>query len=84
MKPNQIPKPLELRFATPVVAQDGNAIAIREDGKVELLFFQIRNQTEDKAEADVVAAIRLDNVDQLKEFQKSIGESITKHETKEK
>ena len=84
MTPPEIPKPLELRFANPVIAQDGNAIVIREDGKVELLFFQIRTQSEEKAEADVVAAIRMDSIEQLKDFEKSIGESIRKHETKEK
>ena len=80
MQPNE----LELNYKYPVVASDGNTIIISENGPSTIVFFQVRKQSPSTVEADVVAAVRLHSIDELKQLQKAIEETVQKHETREK
>ncbi len=73
----------KLNFVHPVVATDGNIISINEQGVPTLLFLQFRGQNGTSVEADAVAAVRLHNIQELKDLQRAITETIKKHETKE-
>ncbi len=73
----------DLKFKTPIVASDGNFIMINNDGIVNLLFFQMRGSTNNRPGADVVAAVRLHNVTELKNLVKTIQDTIDKHENRE-
>jgi len=75
---------LSLNYQGPIVASDGNSIFISEQGPSTLIFFQVRKQTGNNIEADVVAGIRFHNLDELKQLQKNIEETIKKHESREK
>ncbi len=75
---------LKLNYKTPVVASDGNSVFIAEQGPATLVFFQVREQDGQTVKADVVAAIRFHNLDELKQLQKSIDETIKRHESREK
>jgi len=74
---------LRLSYKKPIVAIDGQSIFITEQGPVNLVFFQIREQGPQGVEADVVAAVRLHTIDELKGLKTLIEESINKHETQE-
>jgi hypothetical protein len=74
---------LQLNYKQPVVASDGNIVMINEQGIASLLFFQIRQQTDQETKADVVAAVRLTNLQELKQLQKVIGDTIKQHESRE-
>ncbi len=80
MQPNN----LELNYQTPIVASDGNSIFIAEQGPATLVFFQVRQQAGQTVQADVVAAVRFHNLEELKQLQKSIADTIKKHESREK
>ena len=74
---------LHLNYKNPVVASDGHSILITDQGPVTLVFFQVRAQATDHVDADVVAAIRLHNVEELKGLQKGIEETLKKHQDRE-
>ena len=74
---------LKLNYKKPIVAIDGQSIFITDQGPVNLVFFQIREQGPAGVEADVVAAVRLHTLEELKGLQKLIEDSIKKHETRE-
>jgi hypothetical protein len=80
---NQNPNDLNLNYVTPVVSADGHVVLVSDQGVPSLLFFQARNQHEGHLHADVVAAVRLNNVKELKDLNKAIAETIKKHETRE-
>lgn len=73
----------KLQYNQPVMATDGNIVSINDHGIPTLLFLQFRGQNGNSVEADVVSAVRLHNIQELKDLQKAIAETIEKHETKE-
>jgi len=79
MKPNN----LQLNYKNPVVASDGNIVMINEQGVANLLFFQIRQQTDQETSADVVAGVRLNGLSELRQLQQVIGDTIKQHESRE-
>jgi len=74
---------LNLEYKVPFVFVDGQAIATRDNGMVDIMFWQSRKQTPKTIEADVVAAIRYVSIEDLKTLQKAIGDAIKKHESRE-
>ena len=75
---------LQLNYLVPTVASDGNGIFISNDGDIPTLtFFQMRRQEGDKVFADVVASVRLGDIQDLKNLQASIAETITNHLSRE-
>ena len=75
---------LVLNYITPTVASDGNGVFISNDGNIPTLtFFQVRRQEGDKVYADVVASVRMGSLEDLKNLQSSIEETIRNHTTRE-
>ncbi|MGH7157329.1 MAG: hypothetical protein ACREGG_04445 [Candidatus Saccharimonadales bacterium] len=74
---------VNLNYTAPVVTTDGNIIMISDQGVPTLLFFQARQQHEGHLHADVVAAVRLNNIDDLKGLSKSIDDTVKKHNSRE-
>ncbi len=75
---------LQLNYLVPTVASDGNGVFISNDGNIPTLtFFQVRRQEGDKVFADVVAAVRLGDLQDLKNLQASIEETIRNHASRE-
>lgn len=75
---------LDLRHLVPTVAADGNAVFISEQGIPTLVFFEGRKHEGDSLQADVVASVRFTNIEDLKNFQKAIGDTIAQHQSREK
>ncbi len=76
---------LELNYIVPIVSADGNGVFIRDsDNAPTISFFQIRKQIGNNISADVVAAVRLNNIEELEELQKVIANTIKEHKQKEK
>lgn len=81
-QPNQ--SNLQLNHIVPTVTSDGNGIFISNDGNIPTLtFFQVRSQTETKVQADVVASVRMNNLEELQALQSSIEETIRNHTNRE-
>lgn len=79
------PSNLEMNFLVPTVTTDGNSIFLSNEGDVPTItFFQIRKTAGKTIFADAVASIRMNNLEELKNFQKSIGEAIKNHQSREK
>ncbi|MBC7707701.1 hypothetical protein H7Y63_00560 [Polaromonas sp.] len=75
---------LELNYVVPTVTSDGNGIFISNDGDIPTLtFFQVRRQQGDKVYADVVASVRLGDIQDLNNLQASIEETIRNHKNRE-
>ena len=71
---------LQLNYLVPTVASDGNGVFISNDGNIPTLtFFQMRRQEGDKVFADVVASVRMGDIEDLKNLQASIAETISNH-----
>ncbi len=84
MTPQQ-PANLNLNYLVPTVAADGNGVFISEIGDVPTLtFFQVRKQDGNNVHADVVASVRMNNLDELKNLQSAIEETIRKHAARER
>lgn len=87
MNPNNLtssPSTLELNYLVPTVASDGNSIFISNDNGVPTItFFQVRKQSDKALFADAVASIRMNNLDDLRNLQKSIDEAIRSHTERE-
>lgn len=79
MQPNN----LQLNYKNPIVASDGNIVMINEQGIANLLFFQIRQQSDQETSADVVAGVRLNSLGELKQLQQIIADTIKQHESRE-
>lgn len=78
------PANLELNYLVPTVAVDGHIVFISNDGNVPTLtFFQVRKQEGAKLSADAVASVRMANIADLKNLQKAIEETISKHKSRE-
>lgn len=74
----------DLHFKTPIMASDGNMVMINENGFANLFFFQMRVKTDGSPAAEVVAAVRFHNLQELKDLNRSLSETIKQHEDKEK
>jgi lauroyl/myristoyl acyltransferase len=74
---------VNLNYTTPVVVADGHAVLLNDQGVPTLLFFQARQQHDDHLHADVVAAVRLNNQEDLKNLAKAIDDTIKKHKNRE-
>jgi lauroyl/myristoyl acyltransferase len=74
---------VNLNYAVPVVTTDGHIVMLSDQGVPTLLFFQARNQHEGHLHADVVAAVKLNNLEDLQTLQKAITDTVKKHKTRE-
>lgn len=74
---------VNLRYQVPVVTTDGNVVMVSDQGVPTVLFFQTRQQEGNNLQADVVAAVRLGNLEDLKNLQKAIADTIKKHGSRE-
>lgn len=74
---------VNLKYLTPTVTSDGNIVMINDQGIPNLLFFQARDQHEGHMHADVVAAVRLNSIDELKNLAKAINDTVKKHQDRE-
>ncbi|MDB5161472.1 MAG: hypothetical protein JWO96_852 [Candidatus Saccharibacteria bacterium] len=77
------PSDIKLNYTSPIVIADGHIVAVNEQGVPTLLFFQARDQHEGHVHADVVSAVRLNNLEDLKNLSKAIDETIKKHQDRE-
>jgi hypothetical protein len=74
---------VNLRYSSPIVTSDGNVVMIGDQGVPTVLFFQAREQHEGHLHGDVVAAVRLNNLDDLENLAKSIRETIKNYKNRE-
>lgn len=74
---------LQLDNKVPVVAKDGQTIFVSDAGFVNVSFFQMRGQQGNNVFADVVSAIRFQNIEDLEQFAKQIKETISQHKSRE-
>ncbi len=81
MNPGQ--NDVNLRYTSPIVVSDGHVVAISDEGVPSLMFFQAREQHEGHLHADVVAAVRLNKIDDLKALAKAINDTIKQHQSRE-
>ena len=77
---NTAPTELTLEYKTPVVVAD-NTLLVTKNGQYELAFLQF-NQI-NRPVADVVAAVRFQNADALRDLKRAIEEHLDKEEKKE-
>jgi hypothetical protein len=84
MQPNtpQSNAEIVLVYKTQTLATDAPIIIGKSDGSIDLAFLQMN--TPGQPVADVVAAIRLKDLDALKALHEAIGEHIRKEEKAEK
>jgi hypothetical protein len=74
---------VNLRYTSPIVVSDGHVVAISDQGVPSLMFFQAREQHDGHVHGDVVAAVRLNNIDDLKTLAKAINDTVKQHQTRE-
>jgi hypothetical protein len=74
---------VNLRYTSPIVVSDGHVVAISDQGVPSLMFFQAREQHDGHVHGDVVAAVRLNNIDDLKTLAKAINDTIKQHQNRE-
>lgn len=74
---------INLKYTAPIVTTDGHIVMISDQGAPTLLFFQGREQHEGHLHADVVSAVRLNNIDELENLSKAIKETVKKHRDRE-
>ncbi|HET9850314.1 MAG TPA: hypothetical protein VFP35_01680 [Candidatus Saccharimonadales bacterium] len=74
---------LNLHYAVPVVTTDGHVVMLSDQGVPTILFFQGREQHDGHLHADVVAGVRLNNLEDLENLSKAIKETIKKHKDRE-
>jgi len=80
---NQGQQDINLNYTSPVVTTDGHIVMINDQGVPTLLFFQARQQHEGHVHGDVVAGVRLNNIDDLKNLAKAIDDTIKQHKNRE-
>jgi hypothetical protein len=80
---NQGQQDVNLNHTSPTVVSDGNVVMISDQGVPTLLFFQARQQHEGHVHGDVVAAVRLNSLDDLKNLAKSINDTLKQHQNRE-
>jgi hypothetical protein len=81
---NEGQQEINLKHLVPTVASDGNVIFIAENGVPTLMFFQAREQHEGHVHGDVVASVRLANIEDLEGLGKAIANTVKNHKTREK
>lgn len=74
---------ISLNYTTPIVTTDGHIVMVSDQGVPTLLFFQVRQQHEDHVHADVVSAVRLNNLEDLENLGKAIKDTAKKHRDRE-
>lgn len=74
---------INLNHVSPTVITDGNVVMISDQGVPTVLFFQARQQHDAHVHGDVVAAVRLNSIDDLKSLSKAIDDTIKQHATRE-
>jgi len=74
---------INLNYTSPIVTTDGHVVMINDQGVPTLLFFQGRQQHEGHVHGDVVAAVRLNNLDDLENLSKAISNTIKEHKKRE-
>ena len=74
---------VKLSYTAPIVVSDGHVVVISDEGVPSLLFFQGREQHDGHLHADVVAAVRLNKIDDLKALAKAINDTLKQHQTRE-
>jgi hypothetical protein len=81
----QIDENTDFDYKVPVTPSDGNLVGISQQGIVNLTFYQTRKQTDDHIDkADVIGAILMSNVDDLKNFRDALTDVIDQFEKREK
>jgi len=74
---------IKLNHTSPTVTTDGHIVLITDQGVPSILFFQARDQHEGHVHADVVSAVRLNNLEDLENLGKAIKETVKKHQDRE-
>jgi len=80
---NEGQQDINLNHASPTVTTDGHVVMISDQGVPTLLFFQARQQHEGHVHGDVVAAVRLNSIDDLKNLTKAINDTIKTYQSRE-
>jgi len=80
---NEGQQDINLNHVSPTVTTDGHVVMISDQGVPTLLFFQARQQHEGHVHGDVVAAVRLNSIDDLKSLTKAINDTIKTHLSRE-
>lgn len=80
---NEGQQDINLNHVSPTVVTDGHIVMISDQGVPTLLFFQARQQHEGHVHRDVVAAVRLNNIDDLKSLSQAINDTIKTHKNRE-
>ena len=74
---------INLNYSVPIVTSDGHIVMISDQGVPTVLFFQARQQHEGHLHGDVVAGVRLNNIDDLKGLAKAINDTVKQHQNRE-
>jgi len=74
---------INLNYVTPVVTTDGHVVMTSDQGVPTVLFFQARQQHEGHVHGDVVAAVRLNNIDDLNNLGKAIADTVKRHKNRD-
>jgi outer membrane lipoprotein-sorting protein len=77
------PSDVNLRYTVPIVTSDGHVVMISDNGVPTVLFFQAREQHESHVHGDVVAAVRLSSMQDLKNLSKAIDETVKNYKNRE-
>lgn len=82
----QIDESTDFNYKVPLSPNDGNLIGINnQSGMVNLIFYQTRKQTGEHIDkADVIGAILMHNIQDLKNFRDAMGDAISQYEKREK
>ncbi len=74
---------VKLKYGTSTVVTDGHVVMVSDQGVPTLLFFQAREQHDGHLHADVVAAVRMNNIDDLNNLGRAITDTLKKHKNRE-
>jgi hypothetical protein len=80
---NQGQQDIKLNHTSSTVVSDGHVVMISDQGVPTLLFFQARQQHDGHVHGDVVAGVRLNNLDDLKNLAKAINDTLKQHQSRE-
>jgi hypothetical protein len=80
---NEGQQDINLNHVSPTVVADGHVVMISDQGVPTLLFFQARQQHEGHVHGDVVAGVRLNGIDDLKNLAKAINDTVKTHQSRE-
>lgn len=74
---------INLNYTSPIVTTDGHVVMINDQGVPTVLFFQARQAHEGHVHGDVVAAVRLNGLDDLERLGKAITDTAKEHKRRE-